>query len=454
MRHPLANLVDRAVAWRQKRRFPEYLAEFRAMEQWSVEQLHAWRWQRLKALLRHAYDAVPYWRETFDRLGAAPADFTAPEHIRLLPLLTKDLINEKGDALLARESARGKVTFGSTGGSTGKNVWFLLDRETQDRRRAAGRLTELWDRVEPGTRTVTLWGASLDAKPSKAAVWYDRLTNKLFLSAYGVDAATISSYFDKLERFRPEVISSYPSILLHAARQMGRARCRKLGVRLIYTSAEALYPPVREELEQLFGAAVRNRYASREFGMIASDDPEGGGLYLMDMRLFVETIPPQAIDHPGELVVTDLDNYPMPLIRYKIDDTARYLPPSVAASRPWTKLASIDGRVLDVIVTPDGRAFGGTFFTLTLRPFDRSIAQFQVVQDRIDHLLIKIVPGHSYDAEKRVKILTTLHEQLGSEIDIELVEVAEIPPLASGKRRFVISTLDPNGRATGVVGKA
>jgi phenylacetate-CoA ligase len=420
------------------------------MEHWSRDQLDAWRWQRLQQLIDHAWRSVPYWRETFDRLGAEPGDFKAPEHIRLLPVLTKETINERGDQLLSRESARGRISFNSTGGSTGKNVWFLLDLETQDRRRAAGRLTEEWDGVEPGSRTATLWGASLDSKPSRAAQLYDKLTNKLFLSAYGVGLDKVASYYDALRRFRPEVISAYPSLLLHFARQIGEADCRRLGVRVIYTSAEALYEPVREELQQLFGAVVRNRYASREFGMIASDCPQGGGLHLMDMRLWVETNPPQATEAPGELILTDLDNHPMPMIRYRIDDTGRFASGPCSCGRPWTKLAAVDGRVLDVIVTPDGRAFGGTFFTLTLRPYDRSIAQFQVIQDRVDHLVVKIVPGHAWDLRRRAELLETLNRQLGGGLQIELLEVSEIPPLPSGKRRFVVSQIEPQGKATTV----
>ena len=198
------------------------------------------------------------------------------------------------------------------------------------------------------------------------------------------------------------------------------------------------------------GAVVRNRYASREFGMIASDCPQGGGLHLMDMRLWVETNPPQATEAPGELILTDLDNHPMPMIRYRIDDTGRFTSGPCSCGRPWTKLASVDGRVLDVIVTPDGRAFGGTFFTLTLRPYDRSIAQFQVIQDRVDHLVVKIVPGHAWDLRRRAELLETLNRQLGGGLQIELLEVSEIPPLPSGKRRFVVSQIEPQGKATTV----
>ncbi len=446
----LADLLDRVIERRTGRRYRAYLAEFREMERWSREKLDAWRWERLRALLDHAWRTVPYWKEVFDRLGARPEDFRSLDHLRLLPPMTKQLIEERGDDLVSTAPSRGPVSLKSTGGSTGRNTWFRIDRETHDRRRAAGRLTEEWDGVFPGTRTAILWGASLETSPSRAARLYDRLTGRFFFSAYGIDEDDIRRWFDRLERFRPEVISSYPSILLHAARLAGKERCRRLGVRLIYTSAEALYPPVREELEDLFGAPVRNRYASREFGVIASDCPAGEGLHVMDMRLIVEVGESPLLEGPGELLVTDLDNWPMPFIRYRIEDVGVPLDGPCPCGRPWGRLASVEGRSLDVIVTPEGKAFGGTFFTIVFRPFDRAIRQFQVVQDRPDRIRVKLVPGETWSPDRKVEILSVLREKLGSRMILDVEEVPEIPPLPSGKRRFVVSEIDPSRPGAGV----
>lgn len=442
MHRLFVDVLDAAIAWRTGRGYRRHLARFREMDTWSRDRLEAWRRERLARLIHHAYEHVPFWRAALDELGAEPGDLSLPEHMRLLPVMTKQVIRDRAEELVSDVGGEGRVADRATGGSTGRNVWFKVDLGTQDRRRAAGRLTERWDRVVPGTRLATLWGSSLETSPSRGAQLYDRLANRLFLSAYGVDDRDLEEYFRQLERFRPEVVSSYPSILRHVVRRMGRERCRRLGVRLVYCSSEALFPAVREEIEDAFGAAVRNRYASREFGMIASDCPEGTGLHLMDMRLWVEPRERAHGDAPRELLVTDLDNLAMPFIRYNIEDLGVLAGEPCPCGRPWGRLATVEGRSLDVVVTPDGRAFGGTFFTIVLRPFDRSIEQFQVVQDRPDHLRIKIVPGPGYDADRRARVLETLDEQLAP-LAIELVEVEEIPPLASGKRRFVVSELEP-----------
>jgi phenylacetate-CoA ligase len=440
--------MDRAIAWRGGRRYPEYLARYRAMRGWSRERLLEWQQGKLRRLLAHAYEAVPYWRSTFDAIGAHPEDVRSLEDLRRLPLLDKDTIRAQSTAMMSRAGGRGRVNDKSTGGSTGRNIYFKLDRETNDWRRAAGRLTEEWDDVVPGTRLATLWGSSLEGKASRGARLYDRLSNRLFLSAYGVGDAELDRYLARLERFRPEVLSSYPSILRHVARRMGRERCRKLGVRLIYCSSEALYEPVREELQETFAAVVRNRYASREFGMIASDAPDGAGLFLMDMRLIVEPLDPAA-NGPTELVVTDLDNHVWPFIRYRIEDLGVFEREPPSSPWPFARLRSLEGRSLDVIVTPEGRAFGGTFFTIVFRPFDETIAQFQVVQDRVDHLSVKLVPGPGFDGEARAKVEGALAENLGPRIAVDIEIVSEIAPLPSGKRRFVVSELEPREGGVG-----
>ncbi len=440
--HPvISKAFDRAIAWKSGRHFHARLREFQEMETWSAETFQRWQWERLRDLLDHAYRSVPYWRERMKELGAKPEDFRTPAHLAQLPTTTKEIINANREAMVSTQPPVGRVTHKSTGGSTGRNVWFYVDMDTHDRRRAAGRLFELWDGVVPGTPMVSLWGASLETEPSRASRVYDRVTNRLFLSVYGVGDEELSSHFDRMERFRPEVIVTYPSILRHIARRMGRERCRRIGARLIYTSAEALYPSVREELEESFGAKVRNRYAAREFGMIAGDCPKGEGLYLAEMRMFFEFLPALGEDSLSEMVITDLDARAMPMIRYRIDDLGTPLAGADPAGRPWRRLAAVDGRSMDVVVTPEGKAFGGTFFTLIFRPYDQSILQFQVIQDAEDHLDLRIVPGEGYDQEHREQLLAVLREQLGERIRIDLSEHEEIPPLASGKRRFVVSTI-------------
>jgi phenylacetate-CoA ligase len=428
----LVRALDHGIAVATGRRYPAYAREIHAMERWPRPELEAWQRRKLAALLDHARARVPYWRKT---LRASGEELAHPERFCEIPFLTKELIQQEGDALVDTGPSRGRVTRSSTGGSTGRNIWFLLDMETNDRRRAAALLTDTWEDVRPGTRTVTLWGSPLDAHPSRLSRTYDALANRLLLSAYRLDEAAVESHCQRLRAFRPEIVISYPSILAHFARRMGKDRCRALALRRIFTSAEALFPSIRLELEDLFGCPVRNRYASREFGMIAAQCPVGERLHVMDPRFLIESVSQDGA--PPELVVTDLDNRLQPFIRYRIQDAARVVPDPCPCGRPFTLLESVEGRSLDVIATPSGRAFGGTFFTLVLRPSDRAVEQFQVVQEAADRVRVLVVKGPGWTDARGAEIQATLERELqGMTCRIESVQ--QIPELSSGKRRFVV----------------
>lgn len=451
--HPaLAELLERGIAWKQGRRYLEDLARFEEMQFWPRERLDGWRLERLRDLLRHAAEHVPYWRETMKTLGAEPEDFRSFEDLRELPQMDKELIRREGRRLHSELARPEQVRERSTGGSTGRNIWFTLDPRTQDRRRAAGMLTELWDGVRRGTRMAILWGSPLDAQPSRASRLFDVLTSRKFFSVYGVDRRQLDAYYDELRRFRPEVISSYPSILASLGRRLGRDRCRRLGVRVIYCSSEVLFDETRTELGELFGAEVRDRYATREMGLIGADCPVGEGLHLMDLRFVVEADEPDRPGVPTELIITDLDNRSFPWIRYRVGDLGGLIPDPCPCGRSLSRLSGIEGRQFDVIETPEGRLFGGSFFTILLRPSDRTVEQFQVIQERIDRLRVKVVPGARYGPERREAILQQLRERMGESMEVGLEEVDSIDPLPSGKHRFVVSRVrehragqDPDG---------
>jgi phenylacetate-CoA ligase len=431
----LAQLLDPAIAALTRRHYPARLRELRAMEGWPREEVLAFQRRKLAAVLGYARENVPYWRETLRSLGGTPEELARPEAFSRIPFLSKDVIRERERELVDQRPRSGRVGKGSTSGSTGINTVFRVDMDTYDRRRAAARLVDEWEGVRPGTRVVSLWGSPLDAKRSRLARLYDRLANRLFLSAYALDDERLERYARLMEEFRPEALVSYPSILLHSARRLGRERCRALALRRVFTEAEALYPTVRAELEDLFGCPVRNRYGCREFGTMAAQCQVSDCLHVVDSRILVESV---AIDGgPPELVVTDLDNRVQPFIRYRILDSARILDDPCPCGRPFTRLAAVDGRSLDVVVTPRGKAFGGTFFTIALRPWDAAVEQLQVVQEAANRIRVRIVPGKAWGPSTESEILARLRREM-DEMEFQLEQVREIPPLASGKRRYVV----------------
>ena len=142
----------------------------------------------------------------------------------------------------------------------------------------------------------------------------------------------------------------------------------------------------------------------------------------------------------GEVVGTYLHNYAMPFVRYLNGDAATYGTRRCACGRGLPLLESVDGRVLDVILTPDGRHILGEFFVYVMLGL-AYVRQYQVVQDVIDELEMKIVADRPLTEDERRFITDKIATHTGRAMRIKISEVSSIPLTPSGKRRVTISNL-------------
>jgi len=155
----------------------------------------------------------------------------------------------------------------------------------------------------------------------------------------------------------------------------------------IVTSAEGLEPDERALVERVFGCPVFNRYGCREVSVLASECPAHTGLHVMAEGLLVEIETPQGPAGPGEMgsiLITDLLNDGMPLVRYRIGDLGSWAPGECPCGRGLPTLERIWGRAYDFVGTPDGRRYHGEFFMYLfedLRRANAGVQGFQVTQD-------------------------------------------------------------------------
>jgi phenylacetate-CoA ligase len=145
-------------------------------------------------------------------------------------------------------------------------------------------------------------------------------------------------------------------------------------------------------------------------------------------------------DRSGDVCVTDLHNYAMPLVRYLNGDSATYSERFCACGRALPLLESIDGRKLDIIVSPDGRTVAGEFFVFVMLDFPQ-IRQFQIVQDAPDKLEIRIVARADLNDEHRNRLIHAVAHRMGDQVEVWINDVTDIPLTSAGKRRITVSNL-------------
>jgi phenylacetate-CoA ligase len=242
-----------------------------------------------------------------------------------------------------------------------------------------------------------------------------------------------------LEQFAPVYIDSYPSAIFALAQHSdARANPSRVHPRAIVTSSETLLEHQRRTIEQAFGCRVHDQYGSAEMVVFASEC-ERGTLHLHPEYGITEVLShgkDALVGEPGELICTGFQNWAMPLIRYEIGDTAIRNDMTCSCGRHFPSLKTVLGRIDDTIVTPDGRHVG------RLDPIFKGVSgikETQIVQEAVDHLIVKMVRGQGFEQKMAQVVIDELRKRVGEGVMVELVYVDQIERSSTGKFRSVVS---------------
>ena len=211
----------------------------------------------------------------------------------------------------------------------------------------------------------------------------------------------------------------------------------------IITTSEVLDEVSRELIESAFQVKVFNEYGCGEVGSIAHEC-EHGNMHILAQNLIVE-IDNQEGKGDGEIVVTDLYNYAMPLIRYKLGDYANLTNATCACGRSLPIINKIHGRAYDVIVDPKGNKHHPEILMYIfeeLKHRNAGIIQFQAIQKNKDKILINIVPDENYKKTIEEILVNMIHDKIHENIKIEFDYVTSIEREKSGKMRVIKSEMN------------
>ena len=427
-----------------------YLREFERSQFLSAEEIRELQWVRLRQLLNHAYVKCPYYREQFQRLDMKPGDLRGLEDLRALPVLEKQAIQQHGEAMVARNWPHGDLIGNQTGGSTGAPISFYLSKDRKCSRAAATLRHNRWSGWQIGDRAAVLWGAPRD-KP--ADTWRNRLRGvllrePLWLDTGNITEKSLADFHATLLQWKPRIIQAYARAAVLFARYLQARGLTPHRPHALVTSAEVLEDDERRLLEDVFGCPVFNRYGCREVSVIASECPAHRGLHIMAEGLYVEVETPNGPAAPGEtgsILVTDLLNYAMPLIRYRIGDLGSFAAGDCSCGRGLPRLDRLAGRVTDFLVGTEGQLVSGVFLATYVVAHRPSLGQVQIVQQRKGAVTYRIRPGSDFQGERDVDYLrSTTRKYLGAQAEIESEVVEELPGESSGKFLFSRSTVTPN----------
>jgi len=401
-------------------------------------------------LLSHCQRNVPYYREWMGKLGNSFAQDPLA-FISQLPILTKDIIRQNFDQLISADLGQRRWQYNTSGGSTGEPVRLIQDRQFAARTGAIQLLSFHWAGREVGEPAVRVWGSERDILQGSMGVkmsLLNRLTNDTWLNAFRLTPASMRKFIDLLNANRPKLIIAYAQAIYELAQFAEQEQISVIPQKAILTSAGTLHPFMRQKIESIFECKIFNRYGSREVGDIACECRAHGGLHMFPRGCFVEVVDEDGHPLPrgveGEILVTSLSNYAMPLIRYAIGDRGVLSPDETCAcGRNGLIFQKISGRNVDTFKKADGTLIDGEFFTHLLY-FRDGVKKFQVIQKDYKAILFKIVKTSSeWLPEERQEIIQKTRRLMGDDCTVSFEFVDQIPPTSSGKYRYTISEILP-----------
>jgi len=422
-----------------------YLREFEETQFLSPEEIRALQWQRLRRLLDHAYRCCPFYKDRFDAAGLIPSDLRMLEDLRALPVLDKSDIQQRRDALVARAWPADDLLPNHTGGSTGRPLAFFLSKDRKCARAAATVRHNRWAGWDIGDKVACLWGAAQDMAPNgwRARLRSRFLDRQLVLDAGHLTEAKLDEFAESLKRFRPRVLLAYARAVVLLARYLRWRGRTAYQPHAIVTSAEVLEDADRALVEDVFGCPVFNRYGCREVSVIASECPAHQGMHTMAEGLYVEIDEAPAAEL-GSILITDLLNYAMPLIRYRIGDLGAWQSGVCPCGRGLPRLARVAGRVTDFLVGADGRLVSGIFLATYVVGKRPSLGQVQIHQESAGHVRFRIQRGPAFrDAEDVDYLHQAARRYLGDSARVECEFVDALVAEPSGKFLFCRSKAAP-----------
>ena len=429
------------------RHFLKRLDELKKTQWLSREELLALQHNKLHRLLVNTYEHVPYYHRLFDQVGFRPDDvLTDLGSLQKIPLSNKAIVRKNFDDLCTTDPQR-RATMSSltTGGSTGQPLAFKQDSNFRDHVTADLHRHLGWAGWQLGVVHAYIWGTSFEVKTSQAfrTRLMDWVLNRFVTNAYVLSEESMEAFAAQVRRRRPRIIFCYPSSLHHFAQFVQARGYDDIKFDWMFSSAEVLYPAQRQSIEAALGGQMLDRYATRELACIGCECPAHTGLHVSLENVYIEVLQdgkPAPAGETGDIVVTNLNNYGMPFIRYSVGDLGAWSKNDhCPCGRASPLMELVQGRRVNMFKTRDGRAVWGGFASPLFAI--KGIDQFQLVQKSLDLVIARIVKEGELDQARLDAIERTVKIALGDNVEVRFEFPDNIPVLASGKYLYAISEI-------------
>lgn len=400
----------------------------------SPEMLVRFQNQRLQAVVNHAYQHIPYYRDLFRELKLKPEHIQSKQDLEKLPLLTKEVVVANFDRIISTRKRNFLCKIATTSGTTGSPARFVRSFESINFENAM--IWRQWRAAgDIGKRRITLRGeVVVPMSQAEAPFWrYNPANRDLLMCGFHLSDKTGDAYLQKILAFRPQILSSYPSNA-YALAKLFRKRQINYRFDAIFTSSETFSPGLKRFVEDTFQAKVYDWYGQSE-RVAAIGHCVDGNYHIQEDYSLVELVP---AGKQYEIVGTHLFNEVMPLLRYKTGDLVKPDERPCSCGSHFRTVEAIDGRACNYILTPEGYRISAA--NHIFHGVD-NIVEGQLYQERQDCLIIKVVAGQDFSEENRTTLIQNARENTSDRMQIVVEEVEGIRRGPNGKFQSIVNKL-------------
>lgn len=423
--------------------------QLKALEYSSKEELEIYQLDRLNRLLHHAATRVPYYRRK-QLADSLPTTLSDVSELSQWPLLSKSDVRENlYFDLFSEQHMKRQMHKISTSGSTGQPFTTYADKYQLEVRFATTLRALEWTGWRFGDRQARLWHQTIGMSYSQ--IIKEKIDSlfmrRIFIPAFDISSQNINNFVARIRKHKPVLIDGYAESLNFLATYVAEGNKPGFSPQAMMSSAQALPDNVRARIEDAFKTRVFDKYGSREFSGIAYQCEKSDDHHVMAESYVVELVTegrPSRIGEIGEILITDLNNYSVPLIRYRVGDLAEAVDNSVPCEcgRNQPRIGKIQGRTQAIVICAGGKWMPGTFFAHFFKDYEPLVRLFQIHQTQVGSFTLKIVKNDSWNEQKFRAMMATFLTHVGHDTNVDVQFVDQIPLLRTGKRSAVVSEVD------------
>ena len=421
--------------------------EYKKIQFLSENELRNFQRKRFEELLTHCKKNVSYYREfldTYDEKSFKNFD------IKSLPILTKDILRNKFNELKSDDLHSRDWMINSSGGSTGEPVKIVQDTYYSYHSEARKNICFQWAGLETGDNLIKLWGSERDILGTNRLLDKIKnfLKNEIILNAFILSHPIMKKFIKIFNSSKPSVILAYVNAIYELSNFAKNEDIKVSHQKSVISTSGVLYPFLRKEIEMIFGCEVYDQYGSREVSCIASECEYHNGLHISEETIILEIVDENGNECPvgveGDVLVTSLVNYAMPIMRYKIGDRAIMEPGFCKCGRFHKRLKNVVGRSMDNFKLRDGTIIPSEYFIHFIGVvLNRGILKkIQIIQKSYDVIDLHVVYSNEEILSEDIQnIIQAVKKVMGENCTVNIHEKENIAPNSSGKYRYTICEL-------------